>query len=148
MHFKQAERSFRNPFIFLTHVESTLLRTIHDMLSQVVRADCFRKPAIAHIPPSLPLLPAIFFQQKEEAASGRVADALNPWCCRLTRAEAKFQHQCLAAVPATSLHIRAALLLRLNDRIEVRVLSQEKHEYGILLFTLAEARLRLVSCLS
>ncbi|CAM9107710.1 unnamed protein product, partial [Ectocarpus fasciculatus] len=56
--------------------------------------------------------------QREEAASGRVAEALNPWCCMLTRAEAKFQQQRLAAVPAASLHIRAALLLRLNDRIE------------------------------
>eukprot|EP00903_Cladosiphon_okamuranus_P019656 g18070.t4 len=66
----------------------------------------------------LELLGAAVIAPKEEASSGRVADALNPWCCRLTRAEAKFQHQCLAAVPATSMHIRAALLLRLNDRIE------------------------------
>lgn len=61
----------------------------------------------------------ILTPQKEEATSGRVTDTLNPWCCRLTRAEANFQQQRLAAVPAASLHIRAALLLRLNHRIEV-----------------------------
>lgn len=70
--------------------------------------------------PALSLPNTLSFYQREEATSGRVADALNPWCCRLTRAEARFQQQHLAAVPAASLHIRAALLLRLNDRIEVR----------------------------
>ncbi|CAM9591597.1 unnamed protein product, partial [Scytosiphon promiscuus] len=66
----------------------------------------------------LELLGAAGLNSREEATSGRVTDALNPWCCRLTRAEARFQQQHLATVPAASLHIRAALLLRLNDRIE------------------------------
>lgn len=56
--------------------------------------------------------------------TGRITDTLNPWCCRLSRAEAKFQQQCLAVVPTASLHVRAALLLRLNDRIEVTMWSK------------------------
>lgn len=51
--------------------------------------------------------------------SGSVTDPLNPWCCRLSRAQSKFHLQRLASVPCQSLHLRAALLLRLNDRIEV-----------------------------
>lgn len=63
--------------------------------------------------------------QNEESGFGRVTDTFNPWCCRPTRAEASFQLQRLAAIPVQSIHMRAALLLRLNERLEVR--SSFKH---------------------
>ena len=77
--------------------------------------------AIAAIP--IPTTASMLSIQQEEVTSGRVTDTLNPWCCRLSRGEAKFQQQRLAAVPAASMHIRAAFLLRLNDRIQVNKCS-------------------------
>lgn len=72
-----------------------------------------------HMPAVVPLLASPPYHQKDDVVSGRLSETLNPWCCRLSRGEAKFQQQRLAAVPAVSMHIRAAFLLRLNDRIEV-----------------------------
>ncbi|CAM9123344.1 unnamed protein product [Choristocarpus tenellus] len=55
--------------------------------------------------------------QKSDNSSNLV-HGLNPWICRLSRAEAQFQQQRLADVPAHSIQIRAALLLKLNQRIQ------------------------------
>ncbi|CAM9093982.1 unnamed protein product [Chrysoparadoxa australica] len=43
---------------------------------------------------------------------------VDPWCARLKASDAKFRHVALGSLPVVSLHLRTALFLRLNERIQ------------------------------